>query len=358
MIHPDTLLGDVGERVLVHHIRSRIPAGEGVVVGVGDDAAAVATTGLTLVTSDAMVEGVHFRREWSPPRLLGRKALSVSLADIAAMGGVSRYAIISLTMPSTLPMSFLDGLYDGFLERAAQAGVSLVGGNLSEGPSIVMDIAILGQADHLIRRSGALVGDRVVVTGTLGAAAVGLQLLKDGARLDEEGALRTTGLWTQSSTSALLHCLTAHLDPAPPLAFARALAEQEIAHAAMDVSDGLSGDLWEMCHQSGVAAWLDPALLPIDPQASGLTRARGGQALSAALHGGEDYQLLLAVPSDRLEALRDVAVIWDVAVTMVGEFTDGPPEVYLRAGEALRTLTPAGHDHFRVTRSQTTPPEA
>ena len=151
-MEPQTPVGEIGERALIRHLRSRIPSGPGVIVGVGDDAAAVETGPLTLVTSDTLVEGIHFRREWSPPRLLGRKALSVNLSDVAAMAGLARYATVSLCLPPDIPLAFVDGLYDGLLERAAETGVSLVGGNLSASEDrVVVDMTVLGQGDHLVR---------------------------------------------------------------------------------------------------------------------------------------------------------------------------------------------------------------
>jgi thiamine-monophosphate kinase len=351
MIHPETPVGEMGERVLLRHLRSRIPAGDGVVLGIGDDAAAVATGALTLVTTDCQVEGVHFRREWSPARLLGRKALTVNLSDIAAMAGLPRHATVSLVLRAETPLAWVDGLYDGLLERGAEAGISLVGGNLSgTGGPIVVDVAMLGLADRLLKRSGAVAGDLAVVTGTLGAAAEGLRLLAQGARLTADGGIESTGIWTPSSTPAVLHCLRAQLDPAPPLAFARALAEQELAHAGIDVSDGLSGDLLNLCEAGDVAAWVDPAQVPVDPQAAALERAGGGEALSLALHGGEDYQLLLAVPPDRIDGLRELAKVWDLPVTVVGEFMPGSPEVFTKTGESLSVLAAAAHDHFRTPR--------
>jgi len=348
LLHPETPVSEIGERGLLKLIRARVPAGQGVVVGVGDDAAAVETGPLTLVTTDSMVEGVHFLRDWCPPRLVGRKALSVNLSDIAAMAGVPRHATVSLCLPPATPFSFVDGLYDGLLERCAETGVSLVGGNLSvtSGP-IVVDVTLLGQGDRLLRRNGAAPGDLVVVTGTLGAAAGGLRLLMQGARLDVDGALHATGVWTESSGRALTHCLRAQLDPNPPLAFARALAEHDLVHAAMDLSDGLSGDLREVCTASDVSAWVDAELLPVDPHLASLERARGGDAFSLALHGGEDYQLLFAVAPDRLDGLRDMAVIWDIPLTVVGEFAPGPSALLLRRGGKLLPLTPQSHDHFR-----------
>lgn len=348
MFDPDTPVGKIGERALVAHLRSRIPAGTGVDVGVGDDAAVVQTGPLTLVTTDCLVEGVHFRREWSPPRLLGRKALTINLSDIAAMAGVPRYATVSLFLPPDVPLKFIDGLYDGLLERAAESGVSIVGGNVSASwAELVVDVTMLGTGDRILRRSGAQPGDLAVVTGHLGAAAAGLRLLQQDARLTEDGFLESTGVWTESSADAVTHCLRAQLDPAPPLALTRALSEQELVHAAMDLSDGLSGDLAMICQESQLAAILDKKAVPIDSSAASLERARGGDALALALHGGEDYQFLFAIPPDRLDGLKDLAVVWDLPLTVVGEFTEGPPTVSMKDGDKLKPLAADAHDHFK-----------
>jgi thiamine-monophosphate kinase len=345
---PDSTIGEIGERRLLAHLRSRIPVAPGVVVGIGDDAAAVETGPLTLVTTDALVEGVHFRLDWTPAHLLGRKALSVNLSDIAAMAGVPRYATVSLCLPAETTVEFIDGLYNGLLERAAETGVVLVGGNVSatSGP-LVIDIALLGHGDRLLKRSGALPGDLVVVTGALGASAAGLRILEQGARLGADGDLVDVGTFAPAAQGNLEHCLRAQLDPAPPLAFARALSEHDIVHAAMDVSDGLSGDLLCICHESGVSAWIDASAVPVDPCAAALSSEMGGDGFSLALHGGEDYQLLMAVPREALDRLKDVAVVWDLAITAVGEFTEGQPGVSLKFGDALRRLRPKSHEHFR-----------
>ena len=143
-------LGETGEKALVRHIQGRIPAAPGVVVGLGDDAAAVEVAPLALVTADSLVEGVHFRRDESPARLLGRKALTVNLSDVAAMGGIARYAVVSLCLPAGVTLGWVDSLYDGLLERAAESGVALVGGNVARSrESIVVDVALLGDAGRL-----------------------------------------------------------------------------------------------------------------------------------------------------------------------------------------------------------------
>jgi thiamine-monophosphate kinase len=349
VIDPKTRLDEVGERHLLRYFRERIPGGPGVTVGVGDDAAAVESLGPhTLVTADCLVEGTHFHREWAPPRLLGRKALSTSLSDIAAMGGTPRHAIVSLCLPPATPFGFVDGLYDGLLERAAETSVSLIGGNVAsvtEG-RVVIDVTLLGQAERLIRRSGAEPGDYIMVTGTLGAPAAGLLLLAQGVRLDEDGALASTGVWTESSRGPLLRCLLAQLDPRPPIALGRALGETEIAHAAIDLSDGLSGDLLSVCEASGLGAWIDSLRLPVDPDAAVVARAGGRDIAEMARNGGEEYQLLLAVPPDRLVAARDLALVWNVGLTEIGRFESGEPRVHLRTPAGDRPLEAGGHDHF------------
>jgi thiamine-monophosphate kinase len=334
---PHTPVGRIGEKALLRHIRSRISPGRGVVVGVGDDAAAVETGPLTLVTTDSLVEGIHFRREWTSDALLGRKALSVNLSDIDAMGGVSRYAVVSLCLPAETPFAFVEGLYDGLLSRAAQTDVQIVGGNLSgTSDAIVVDVTVLGQGDSILRRSGARPGDVALVTGTLGAAAMGLRLFGDGKRLHAVG----------EADAPVRRCLTAQVDPAPPLGFGHAAARNDLAHAAIDLSDGLSGDLLALCHESGVSAWVDGDALPVDPAAASLELERGGDPTSLALHGGEDYELLLAASPEAVPQLRDLAARMKVPLTVVGGFADGEPVLSLRTAKGVTPLVPRSHEHF------------
>ena len=346
MADPAATVGQMGERALLRHLRARIPQGPGVVVGIGDDAAAVATGAVTLVTTDAMVDGVHFRREWAPARLVGRKALSVNLSDIAAMGGGGQYATVSLFLPPDLPLAFVEGLYDGLLERAAEVGVDLVGGNVAASSCLAIDVTLMGSSERILRRQGAQPGDLVVVTGTLGGAAAGLRFLARGARIDAGQELVEAAGIAPAASADLQRCLVAQLDPVPPLSLGRALGQQDLVHAAMDLSDGLSGDLAWMCEESQVSAWIDSSSLPVEQSAARLEREGGDNGFSLALHGGEDYQLLLAVPPPAWDALAAVAEVWSVPVTAVGEFAAGPPGVSVRFGESLRRLRPGAHDHF------------
>ena len=345
-------VAEIGERALLRHIRGRLPLTTGVKVGPGDDAAAVEIGPVALVTTDSLVEGVHFRRETAPARLVGRKALTVNLSDVAAMGGIGRYATVSLLLPPDVTVGWVDALYDGLLERAAEAGVAIVGGNLARSrEGIVVDVTLLGDSGRLLLRSGARPGDRVVVTGTLGAAAEGVRLLQEGARLDEDGQLLATGVWTESSSAAVVACLRAQLDPRPPFAVARSLAERGLARAGMDLSDGLSTDLLEICAHSGVAAVIDRSALPVDPKAAGLARAGGADPFELALHGGEDYQLLLAIAPEEIGEVRELARVFGAEITPVGTFVEGEPAVSLRDASGERPLVPGGHDHFRAARA-------
>jgi len=342
-----TRIDDIGERELLRRLQARIPESPGVPVGVGDDTALVEVLSPALVTADSLVEGVHFRRESTPARLLGRKALAINLSDVAAMGGVGRHAIVSLCLPRELELAWVDSLYDGLLERAAESGVGIVGGNVARSPGpVVIDVTLIGESRGPLLRSGAEAGDLVVVTGQLGAAAEGLRLLEEGARLDEEGQLAAVPAWAEPLGEAAEACVWAQLDPRPPLVLAGSLAERGLAGAGMDLSDGLSSDLADMCRQSGVGALVDAAAVPVADAVLELERVRGGDALSLALHGGEDYELLLAVDPGDFEPLEELARVWGVSVTPVGEFLEGRPDVRLTDGEGGRELLPGGHDHF------------
>jgi thiamine-monophosphate kinase len=341
-------VSSVGERALVARLRSRIADTPGVKVGIGDDCALVETAPATLLTTDTLVEGIHFDRALTPPRLLGRKALSVNLSDIGAMSGVPRYALVNLCLPPDCPIAFVDGLYEGLLERAAETGVGIVGGNLSATPGpIVIAVTLVGVGDRPILRKGVQVGDLVVITGGLGASAEGLRLLRDGVRLADDGMVIDTGIWTPSSEGPLARCVRAHLDPTPPLAFARAMSETAgTIRAMMDISDGLSVDLIRLCAENSIGAVIDPLAVPVDPAVAMIERARGGDPLPLALHGGEDYQLLMAVSPESIDAVRDMAFVWDLPITVIGQFVVGAPVVSVQVGEWIEPLKPQGFDHF------------
>jgi thiamine-monophosphate kinase len=326
MIAAETPLRDIGERALLENLRDRIPSsGEGMVLGLLEDGAVLDAPKRLVAVTAVLVEHVHFRRDWTRPRLLGRKAISVGLSNVGAMAGVPRHAMVSLILPADLAFGFVDGLFDGLLERTAESGVNLIGATVTMSPGpLAIDVTVLGSVATPLTRGGAQVGDHVVVTGSLGAAREGLKVLVDGGRLDDSGDLAALGIWTEGSALALERCLRAQLDPAPPLAFARVVAEHGLAHAGIDVSDGLEADLRAMCEASSLSATVRAEAVPVDQNVVTLERSRGGDALQVALQGGEDYQLLLAVSGADLASLRDLAAVWELSISDIGRFMGGP----------------------------------
>ena len=310
------------------HLRGAHPAGPGVLVGVGDDAAAVETGPLTLVTTDCLVEGVHFRREWAPPRLLGRKALSVNLSDIAAMAG--RAALRDgQPVPAAGPAAgFVDGLYDGLLERAAETGVEHRRRQpLGDRGPIVIDVTLLGHGDRLLRRAGAQPGDLVVVTGAPRARPPPACACSARARAsDAEGELaghRASGPTRRAA--ALLHCLRAQLDPG---AAARLRARAGRAASGPRGHGPLGRPLGRPARavpgeRRGRRARLAAAAASTRSR-PGSSGRKAATASPSALHGGEDYQLLLAVPPASLDGAEG-RWPWSGTCrsTVVGEFTAG-----------------------------------
>ena len=329
------LVGELGEFGLIARLLARVPAGGGLLVGAGDDAAVLALTpGAALVaTCDGQVENIHFRREGTPPRALGHRALAVNLSDVAAMGGRPRWALVALTLPSDLEVAWLDQLYDGMAALAGQHGVGVVGGNVARtaGP-IVLDVTLLGEASGEARltRAGARPGDAVFVTGAPGESAAGLRLILEprlAGALSPEDAERLLGR---------------HRMPAPRVAEGQALA-RGVATAAIDVSDGLAADLGHVLAASGVGATLDEAALPVSAPLRRLAEAAGLDPIELLLHGGEDYELLFTC--DRRQAGR-VGGELGVSATRIGAI-EREPGLRLRGRDGVvRSLAARGHDHF------------
>jgi len=315
-------------------------------VPIGDDAACVRLSGREdlVLTTDQMVEGVHFRRSTHPPELLGARALTVNLSDIASLGARPRWFLLSLFLPEDLADRYLEGILAGLSTEARRQRVTLVGGNLTASPVLALDVCLAGSVPRGTKpllRSGGRSGDVLFVTGSLGGSALGLKLLQEGWRLNGKGVARG-GPGRQAARLAAL-ALRSHLAPAPDYELARNLARLRIASAAIDLSDGLSTDLRRLCLASGTGARIETELLPL-PEAA--LRLRGkASAIRMALHGGEDYQLLFAVPPRKIPALEGLAR--SPRITRIGVLTSSPKRlVAVSAGRAV-PLTPAGYDHLR-----------
>lgn len=325
-------LRDRGEQALLAAIRQLIPKTAGVRVGPGDDAAVLAPPRAPLLlTTDAMVEGVHFRRRWLSPHALGRRAFEVSASDVAAMGGSVVGALLAVAAPSRLPAGELRALVAGVRDGARAAGGALVGGNLAAADVLSLTIAVLGTCpSRPVTRAGGRAGDQLFVTGTLGGAALGVRAL----------TRRTAG----RNGAAAARCWRG---PRARLRAGAVLARRRLATAMIDLSDGLLIDAERLCAASGVAGRIDADRLPVPAV---LRTVPAAQARALALSGGEDYELLFAVPPARVAALRAARDALGCRVTHVGELRAGRGVAVTVAGKTVRARGPRGYDHFRPGR--------
>lgn len=286
-----TLLKWIGEEALVKGLAAKFPSRHPrVIKGIGDDAAVIAESGgkALLATTDILIESTHFRREYTDAYLLGRKALSISLSDIAAMGGIPLFFLTSIALPPDTEKGFLDGLYMGLSDVAGEHGALLIGGNTARSGKVMVATTVLGEASlkEVVYRRGAREGDDIYVTGATGVSALGLRILQERGK----GVLRKK---TRSGRAALKH-----LDPAPRVEAGRALATNRLATAMMDISDGLALDLKRMCEESGIGAVIEVGRLPVADELRG-RRAPRNETLDMIVSGGEDYELLFtARPRD------------------------------------------------------------
>ena len=313
----------LGEFDLIARWFARAPRRGDVRLGIGDDAALLdVPAGRTLVAAtDTLVEGRHFLPN-APARSIGHQALAVNLSDLAAMGAEPAWALLSLSMPD-VDESWLDGFASGFDALAAAHRVDLVGGDTVRGPRVIT-VQVLGFVDGAaaLRRSGARPGDRVFVSGTPGEAAAGLDALRAGTSFDAGNRLVRRYLYAE-----------------PRVALGRALVGH--ATAAMDVSDGLFGDLAKLCAASGTGARIDLDALPVSPAlAAAHDRGRCERYL---LEGGDDYELLFTLPPGADAAA--LAGAGGVAVTCIGEVVGEAGVRCARGGREVHYVA-RGYDHF------------
>jgi len=319
------------------------------VLGIGDDAAILREREgrETLVTVDLLVEEIDFKLEYAPPRLLGHKALAVSLSDIAAMGGAPAFSLLTLGIPKQFQPSnlksgvFWEEFFAGYFALAEEHSVSLIGGDLSSTPDrLTIDSVVIGhcRAGGAIRRGGAKVGDAIYLTGPVGASATGLKLLLGGARVSE------------SEEGLAQSALRAHLKPTPRAAFGRRIGERGLAHSMIDVSDGLAQDLARICEESAVAAIVDYDSVPVANEV-GLISKGPEVAFDFAVGGGEDFELLLAASGDDEAELFEIAALCGLGLSRIGELVPADqtrPRLLLRRGGEVKPLSIRGFDHFQI----------
>lgn len=323
---------------------------DGLRIGIGDDAAVVRHDRDSdfVITADLLVEDVDFRRAYSPPHLIGHKALAVSLSDIAAMGARPRFCLLSVGVPRVVwRTKFLDEFYKGFLALAEEHNVALIGGDVSQTRErIVIDSIVIGEVkrDQAVRRSGAKVSDIIFVTGALGGAAAGLRLFESGARYSPcKKSLKRKSAKVDVRRSMMLR----QLAPEPRVSLGEFLGRERMASAIIDVSDGLSSDLAHLCRASGVGARINAELIPVDERISHLRHEdfRSNDSLELALHGGEDYELLFTARPREAHTLSEE--IDGISITRIGEITSEAERIEIIQNSRVRLLKPRGFTHFQ-----------
>jgi thiamine-monophosphate kinase len=332
-------LRDIGEFGFIQRIRHGCQIRpERVVRGIGDDAAAFRTDGscLSLVTTDLLIERIHFLRDTLSGRDLGFKSLAVNLSDIAAMGGCAREAFVGIAIPEDCELGYLDDIFQGMKDLAARYAVNILGGDTTaSAQDLIISITVYGEVPEaeLLTRDAARPGDVIFVTGCLGASRAGLHLILDRTPLDspELEALRA-----------------AHLHPEPHLSEGRLLASIGGVHAAIDVSDGLSSDLGHILEQSGVGARIRAEALPISENLHRYCHRFEKSPLEFALTGGEDYVLMVTAAPERASTIRRAFhSAFDRPLYAIGEITDSGTMELVGPGAVITPVVPSGWDHFK-----------
>jgi thiamine-monophosphate kinase len=338
-------VADLTERELIARIQARLPAPPAwMIVGIGDDAAVVepARNRLEVLSVDAFVEGVHFDRAFTPPGAIGHRALAANLSDLAAMGAEPRLALLSLGLPATFPAEDFNALIDGLAALAAQHRLHVAGGNLTRSPGpLIVDVTVAGSVKprRALLRRGARPGDELYVSGTIGAAAAGLQMLRASTKMD----LQCPPL--DSVSSVLEPCVLRYLYPDPRVRLGSILGRNRAASACMDLSDGLADAVRQIADASGVSAIVEAEDLPIEPEARRWFESRGADPVLEAIAGGDDYELLVAVRPRTRRRLAAAHRHGGVALTRIGVGAAGGG-VVLRRGGASEPM-PRGYAHFQ-----------
>jgi thiamine-monophosphate kinase len=309
----------------------RLTAYQKLISDIGDDTAAwYGDRSTQLATVDCLIEGSHFTLETATWQELGWKSLAINISDIAAMGGLPEYALVSLALPGDTKADDVAALYDGLIEAAKQYEVAIIGGNTARAPQVSITITLTGysHAPHLLQRGTAKPGDKIAVTGYLGSAAAGLQMLMKNLKFESE---------------AIAYFRKAFLHPLPRIKEGQILVKSGV-RTAIDISDGLISDMRHICQNSGVSARLEADSLPIHPL---LKSNFGAEAVKLALGGGEDYELLFAASPETLQKANQEI---PCPVTIIGEVTAGKRgEVTVcdKNGNPINTKE-TGWEHFKT----------
>ncbi len=329
-------LREIGEFGFIDRIKTGCFIREkNVIKAIGDDCCVfrVSPDLATLLTTDMLVEDIHFLRGQMPAFKLGRKSLAVNISDIAAMGGIPREAVISIAIPPTLEVEYLDSLYNGMKSMAAEFEVNLLGGDTTSSPErLVINIALIGEVaeGEALYRSGAKAGDMIFLTGEIGSSAAGLDILLHN---------RPTEPWRE--------LLDAHFDPRPHVEAGRVIAASKFANAMIDVSDGVASDLGHICEESGVGAMIEEGNIPVTGLFRKYVDEYGLDFEKLALHTGEDYVLLGTAPVESAGVLEAALKARGLSFFPIGRIVPGGGIRITRKDGAICELRQSGYDHFK-----------
>ena len=308
---------DIGEFGLIDRITKK-SSNKDVLVGIGDDAAIFKTKkGLQVLTTDCLVEGDHFNREWFSPFQIGMKAIEINVSDIAAMGGLPKYALVSIALPRTLGVEFVDRLYEGMWKTCDKYKIEIIGGNMTHCEKIVISITLTGEVDkkNLCLRSGAKPGDLIFVSGQLGNGRAGLRLFQeriDGFKLVKKSYLE------------------------PKARLKTALDISSLVNSMIDVSDGLSPEVKHICSRSNCGAIIYKDKIPISEEVRDAAKKLGEDEYDYALFGGEDFELVYTVYEENFEKVNGFLVGKITKDKKIRLFSDGKEE----------SIEDKGYDHF------------
>jgi len=330
---------EIGESGLIQRIadnyRSSHPA---IICGIGEDAAAlkISEQNILLTTCDLLIEGIHFNLSLTDSYHLGRKSLAVNLSDLAAMGGTPRFFLVSLAIPPYISVEFIDDLYRGMMDLAEEFHTQLVGGDTNASPDkLMINITLLGDANpyQLLKRSGAQVGDSIFVTGTLGDATLGFFILEKDKKLNRPLSL---------------NALTSkHLSPYPRIKEGKTIAENHLASAMIDISDGLLADLRRILTLGKVGATIWISQLPLSREFKQYQDQHNhNRIIDFALKGGEDYELLFTAPRIKEKELYALSQKLGVSISKIGEISSSRELIVVAQNQKPYPIDDQGYDHF------------
>ena len=307
---------DIGEFGLIDRI-TRKSKDKSVLVGIGDDAAVVKTEGLQVLTTDCLVEGDHFRTDWFSAKQIGMKAIEINISDIAAMGAIPKYVLVSLALPKDLDVKFVEEMYQGMWDSCDKYKIDIIGGNMTRSNQIVISITMIGEADkkNLSLRSGANPGDLIFVSGHLGNGKAGLRLFQENLKGFEK-------------------VRKSYLEPKAQLDTALKIAPY--INSMIDVSDGLAPEIRHICDESKCGAIIYKDKIPIDDEVRDVAKALDEDEYDYALFGGEDFELVYTVSKDNLGKVNGF---------LVGEITENKEALLSFKGKEKK-LSESGYDHF------------